>query len=92
MSTPEQTVSFMVAEVSGNRHIGLGEKRFRVAPRKGDYLTIPDADGIAQNYEVVAVIHPSEPVGTAGDLLVRYMGTDVKFRGSFKTSFLVDSM
>ena len=83
MPASEQTVSFVVIDVSDHFE-GLGKKHFRIAPRTGDHITIPDDDGIAQNYQVVAVIHPSEPTVTAGDLIVRHTGTDVEFRESLK--------
>ena len=31
-------------------------------------------------YEVVAVLHPMEPGSTAGDLIVRYLGTQSELR------------
>jgi hypothetical protein len=31
-------------------------------------------------YEVIAVLHPMEPGGTAGDLIVRYLGTQSELR------------
>lgn len=59
---------------------GLGQHQFRVAPRKGDLVTMDDENGKGQAYEVIAVIHPLEPAGTAGDLILRHIGADVEVR------------
>ena len=83
------TVSFIVIEVSEESPKGLGQLRFRIAPRKGENITLEDKEGQAQNYEVLAVIHPSEIAATAGDLLVRHTGSDADFRSSFRRNFFV---
>jgi len=57
----------------------LGTQRFRIAPRVGEYVTINES-GIGQAYRVKAVIHPLEPAGTAGDLILEHVGTDVEMR------------
>ncbi len=85
----EELVSFIVIEVAAERLVGLGQMQFRVAPRQGDHITKNGDDGIAQNYEVVAVIHPSEPAETSGDLVVRYTGTDADFQRSLTDQFFV---
>lgn len=72
----------MVIDATSNSPKGLGEKHFRVAPRVSEHITMNDDEGIGQNYEVVAVAHPSEPAATSGDLLVCHTGTDVEFRQS----------
>ena len=36
---------------------------------------VAEAKSVWKAYEVVAVLHPMEPVSTAGDLIVRYLGT-----------------
>ena len=83
------TVSFIVVEVSEESSRGLGQMQFRLAPRKGENITMNDENDQAQNYEVLAVIHPSEPAATAGDLLVRHTGSDVEFRQSLRSDFFV---
>jgi hypothetical protein len=39
-----------------------------------------DDSGIGKAYEVVAKLHPMEPDSTAGDLMVRYLGTRSELR------------
>jgi hypothetical protein len=55
---------------------GLGERAFRVLPRRGEQVQFNDPDGIGQCYEVVAVHHPLDPDRTvACDLYVVRIGT-----------------
>lgn len=64
----------------------FSERHLRMAavPRTGEYFTINDREGIGQAFEVVAVIHPTNPspstatveirakhVGTSTELFVR---------------------
>jgi hypothetical protein len=37
-------------------------------------------DGKGQAYEVITVMHPIDPATTAGDLLLKHVGTDVAVR------------
>jgi len=41
---------------------------------------VAEAKSVWKAYEVVAVLHPMEPVSTAGDLIVRYLGTQSELR------------
>jgi hypothetical protein len=59
---------------------GLGTKKFRLAPRKGEFVSLNDDQGVGQMYETVAVIHPLELVSTSGDLVLKHVGTDLAFR------------
>ena len=72
-------VQFMVMELVGGKYVGLGLQRFRVAPRMNEYIG-RDVDGVGQTYKVVAVMHPFEPVGPAGDLIIEHLGTDSEIR------------
>ncbi len=82
-------IPFSVIEISKASPRALGQLQFRAAPRKGEYITLDGEDGQGQNYEVLAVIHPSEPQATAGDLLVRHTGSDTDFRSSFGRNIVV---
>ena len=53
---------------------------FWVPPHVGHFITMNDDSGIGKAYEVVAVLHPMEPGSTAGDLIVRYLGTQSELR------------
>ncbi len=78
----QQTFSFVVIDITSSSPKGLGQKHFLLAPRVKEHITMSDERGVAQDYEVIAVVHPSEPAATCGDLLVRHTGTDVEFRQS----------
>jgi len=41
---------------------------------------VAEAKSGRKAYEVVAVLHPMEPGSTAGDLIVRYLGTQSELR------------
>ncbi len=56
---------------------GLGERRFRVAPRVGEYVAMDNPDGVGIVYRVKAVIHPLELTTTAGDLIVESAGDEI---------------
>lgn len=73
---------FVVVDVTSDPPVGLGTTGFRVPPQRGDMITRSDSDGIAQAYEVVAVMHPFEPAETCGDLIIRRRGTDLELRRS----------
>lgn len=74
-------VKFVVAVKHGESEFtGLGAHQFRVAPRIGEFVTFDDKKGIGQAYKVKAVIHPLEPVETAGDLILEHIGTDLDLR------------
>ena len=79
-----QMVEFRVMSHNGTdgkgSWAGLGLQKFRVPPREGDFIGVEDAANIAQVYQVVALLHPLEPTSTAGELIVKYFGTDVAFR------------
>ena len=75
----DELILFMVMEVVGGKYVGLGLQRFRVAPRMNEYIT-RDVDGKGQMYKVIAVMHPLEPAGTAGDLIIERLGTDIEIR------------
>ena len=78
-------IEFVVMVVErGGRWCGLGTHKFRTAPHVGHVITMNDPNGIGQAYEVVAVIHPLEPTSTAGDLVLRHIGTNVDFHGSLE--------
>ena len=79
----EQFVEFMVMNVKDGKYEGMGRQKFRVVPRTGDYITV-DENGIGQAYLVKAVLHPMEPAGTAGDLILTHAGTDLELRKSLK--------
>lgn len=77
-------VSFAVIEKTYNgEFIKRGLRAYRVAPRVREHITILDEEGIAQVYQVIAVIHPHEPESSmAGDLIVRHTDDDQTFRAS----------
>ena len=82
-------VEFMVMSVNGingkGDMEGLGARKFQVLPVKGDFVTVDDNGGIGQAFEVIAIIHPLEEASTAGDLILRHVGTDLELRKRLKT-------
>ncbi len=71
-------IRFMVIERTGSRPEdwqGHGSQEFAAAPQKGDFITKDDEKGIGQTYEVIAAVHPMTPASTAGDLLIRHVGS-----------------
>ena len=79
----ELFVEFMVMRVKDGKYEGMGRQKFRIAPRIGEYITT-DEDGIGQAYVVKAVMHPMEPAGTAGDIILSHVGSDLDLRKSLK--------
>lgn len=76
----DQLIEFMVMTKNPLEDFEpLGSQKFRVAPRVGEYVTINE-NGVGQAYRVKAVIHPLEPAGTAGDLVLEHVGTDLELR------------
>ena len=74
-------IEFMVMEKKADGEWeGLGRQSFRIAPRIGEYIDLNDEEGIGQTYEVIAVMHPMQPASTAGDLIIRHLGTGTDFR------------
>jgi len=78
-------IEFVVIERIGPRPEdwrGHGSQEFAVAPRKGDVITKADEKGIEQAYEVTAVVHSMTmtPASTAGDLIIRRVGTSAEWR------------
>lgn len=82
-------IPFPIVEISKESPRALGQLQFRVAPRKGEYITLDGEEGQSQNYEVLAVVHTSELGATAGDLLVRHTGSDADFRSSFGRNIVI---
>jgi hypothetical protein len=72
-------IQFMVMELVGGKYESLGLQQFLVPPRMNEYIT-RDVNGIGQMYKIIAVIHPLEPAGTAGDLIIERLGTDIEIR------------
>ena len=76
----EQLIEFMVIKKNPLEDFEpLGVQRFRVALRVGEYVTINE-NGIGQAYRVKALVHPLEAAGTAGDLILEHVGTDLEMR------------
>lgn len=61
---------------------GLGTHQFRAVPRVGEHIEMNDEQGIGQVYEVIAVIHPLDAAGNAGDVIIRHVATTTEFRKS----------
>lgn len=59
---------------------GMGEREFAAVPQVGHFVTADDGDGVGQAYEVVAVIHPLNPATSAGDMILKYVSTDIELR------------
>ena len=78
-------IGFMVMLKRQGDHLeGMGFQKFLIPPRVGEYVTANDEAGIGQAYRVIAVMHPLEPVpGSAGDLIVEHVGTDLEVRLAF---------
>jgi hypothetical protein len=80
----DKLIGFMVMVAGGEHLKGLGFQKFLIAPRVGEFVTLNDEAGIGQAYKVVAVMHPLEPVGgSAGDLILKHVGTDLEVRMAF---------
>ena len=62
--------------LSGARHRGVAVQDLETWA-KG---CVAGAKSGRKAYEVVAVLHPMEPGSTAGDLIVRYLGTQSELR------------
>ena len=78
--TTEMIKFIVMVKKTGGNFEGLGARRFRSAPSIGHHITLDDESGIGQAYEVIAIIHPAEPAETAGDVILRHVGTDVEMR------------
>ena len=57
---------------------GLGKQAFQAMPRVGEYIAMNDENGVGRIYEVVAVIHGAAPCSTAGEIYIRYAGTELE--------------
>jgi hypothetical protein len=77
-------VSFSVIEKLYNgEFVEHGPRAYHLAPRLREHITLIDEDGIAQVYQVIAVIHPDKPSSsTVGDLIVRHNDDDATFRAT----------
>jgi hypothetical protein len=75
-------IEFLVMTKDSDGIKGLGTHSFRIAPRTGEFVILDDGNHIGQAYRVKAVIHPLDFVGTAGDLILEHVGTDVEMRMS----------
>lgn len=75
-------IAFMVIEKTYNgRFIEHGPRAYHLAPRLREHITLIDENGVAQVYQVIAIIHPDQPLSsTVGDLIVRHTGDDNTFR------------
>ena len=74
------TIRAMVIEKTAQGMNGLGEKKFVTLPCVGELIEASDPQGIAQIYEVFAVVHDDDANGH--DLFVRHRGTATSFRAS----------
>ena len=64
---PRERVKFTVTcKNAGENFEPMGQHEFVAVPLTGDFVTV-DRSGTGHAYRVKAVIHPLEPVGTAGD-------------------------
>jgi hypothetical protein len=81
MSDSAPIVEFIFVAMERPIPRGLGRHRFRSAPQIGHHIMILE-NNAEQAYEVVAVLHPNDLACTAGDLMVRHVGTALDFRTS----------
>lgn len=63
----------MVQNESGDWE-GLGERRFEVAPQRGNLITNDGENGETLTYSVLGIVQPMNGSSTAGDLVVRLVG------------------
>ena len=76
-------IKFMALEKKSNGEWqGHGSHEFLATPRVGEHITMNDDEGIGQAYQIIAIMHPIAPTMTAGDLIIRHVGTDGDFRQS----------
>jgi len=77
----ENGIKFLVMEKKADGlWDGLGVHRFAIPPRTGEFVAFNDGNGKGQVYRVKAVMHPIDPTGNAGDLILEYVNTDLEFR------------
>lgn len=61
-------------EPHATRGSSLGRLRFQSCPRRGEFISLNDKDGVGQIYEVVSVVHApaveDEVPTTIGDIFV----------------------